>query len=208
MLELREYTKEELAPILNCKPDKACNITRSLDRMGYKYEPNGKKGKNYRILITALPHNTFKELCVTKLGIPAQSDFYILRNLFYYIFCDEELSLTDSALEEKLGTTRQTIRKWIDFFKEKGLLVEHCRDYNYYVAIDKDYIEISREEYLKAWNEYWKVKQQTGGNTDAAFAAIIKTCGGVLAKAPKREENAFYKELIDALVEAIESEEK
>lgn len=208
MLELREYTKEELAPILGCKPDKACNITRSLDRMGYKYEPNKKKGKNYRILITALPHNTFKELCVTKLGIPAQSDFYILRNLFYYIFCDEELSLTDSALEQKLGTTRQTIRKWIDFFIEKELLVEHYREYNYYIAIDKDYIEITREEYLKIWARYWEVKQQAYGNADVAIADMVKNNGGIATKAPKREENGFYSELIDALVEAIESEEK
>jgi len=197
-----------LAPILNCKPDKACNITRSLDRAGYKYEPNGKKGKNYRILITALPHSSFKELCVSRLGIPAQSDFYILRNLFYYIFCDEELSLTDSALEQKLGTTRQTIRKWIDFFKERGLLVEHCREYNYYVAIDKDYIEITREEYLKIWARYWEVKQQACGNADIAIADMVKNNGGIATKAPKREENAFYKELINALVEAIESEEK
>jgi hypothetical protein len=205
MLELRDYTKEELVAIYGT--DKVCNITRSMERAGYKYVTNGKKGKNYRLTITALPHSSFKELCVSRLGIPAQSDFYILRNLFYYIFCDEELSLTDSALEQKLGTTRQTIRKWIDFFIEKGLLVEHGREYSYYVAIDKDCIEISREEYLQAWRKYWEVKQETG-NSDIAFAAMIKVNGGIVSRAPKREENGFYSELIDALVEAIEREER
>lgn len=131
----------------------------------------------------------------------------MLRNLFYYIFCDEELSLTDCALEQKLGTTRQTIRKWINVFQEKGLLIEHCNEYVYYVTIDKDYVEITKEEYLEAWRKYWEVKQETG-NADIAFAAMIKVHGGVVSRAPKREENGFYSELIDALVEAIESEEK
>lgn len=197
------YTRQELIDMFGT--ERLDSIKRSLKRMNIEYESSG-SGKKFTLTVTSAP-NAFKNICVNELGIPAQSDFFILRNLFYYIFCDEELSLTDSALEQKLGTTRQTIRKWIDVFKEKGLLVEHCREYTYYVAIDKDYIEITKEEYLEAWRKYWEVKQQTG-NPDVAFAAMIKMHGGVVSRAPKREENGFYSELIDALVEAIESEEK
>lgn len=199
----RTYARQELIDMFHT--ERLDSIKRSLKRMNIEYETSG-SGKKFTLTVTAAP-DAFKTICVNELGIPAQSDFYILRNLFYYIFCDEELSLTDSALETKLGTTRQTIRKWIEFFKDKGLLVENAGEYSYYVAIDKDYVEITKEEYLTAWNRYWEVKQETG-NPDIAFAAMIQVNGGVVSRAPKREENGFYTELIDALVEAIESEEK
>lgn len=216
MLELREYTKEELVAILKCSTNKTSNITTNLYRMGYRYETNGKKGKNYRIIITALPQSKdkFKRICVDQLGIPAQSDFYILKHFFYYFFCDDDFrKLNDSQMAEVMAAedksvTRQTIGKWKSFLEGKELFYKSATEYTYFVTFaDKTILEITKEEYKAAWNKYWEVKRLTG-NATAAFSEMRKVNGGSVSSAPKIEENGFYSELIDALVEAIESEEK
>lgn len=215
MLELRDYTKEELVAIF--KIDKMSNIRVNLDRMGYKHETNGKKGKNFRLTITALPpaQDRFKRICIDKLGIPAQSDFFILRNFFYYFFCDEDFRrLTDSQMVEVLAAegkmvTRQTISKWKNFLEEKQLIYKSSTEYVYFVTFaDKTTMEITKEEYKLAWDRYWNIKR-LAGNSVVAWSEMRRVHGGAVSRAPKIEENGFYSELIDTLVEAIEeSEEK
>ena len=207
------YTKQELVDMFHT--DKMCNIKRSVESMGYKWDSNNKRGNNFRVTITAITIDKFKEICTNKLGIPAQSDFRILKHFFYQYFCDEEfqqLPITEMERilnEDDKTITRQTIAKWIKLFEEKNLIYKSNMDYTYYVTLTLDdrtsTEEITREEYTRAWKRYWEVKKQFGYKV--AFVEMCKVNGGKVSKKPKILENGFYSELIDALVEAIESED-
>lgn len=211
MLIAGEYTKEELVNEFNTS--RIDSIKRSLTRLGYEYETNGRNGKNLRLTITKAP-NMFKMFCINELGVPAQSDFRILRDFFYYFFCDEEfqqLPVGEMARimeEEKKAVSRQTIAKWIQFFKDKSIIYE-SREYLYFATVVTDIstesLQITKEEYTRAWQRYWTVKRNSG-DAKTAFDEMKKVNGGVVFKKQKIEENGFYSSLIDSLVELLESE--
>lgn len=217
MLELREYTKEEIMSICGFTDKKASNIITRLERMGYRCESNGKKGKNYRLTITAIPGDRFKDFCVSKLGIPAQSDFRILKTFFCKYFCEPEfqqLPFEDMERElEKEGKNlnRQIISKWVKFFIKKGWVNESNADYTYYCTVRTaegvSAIPITKEEYTAAWKRFGEVMRETKFH-QLAWEEMRRVNGGTSYRKKKIEENGFYSELIDALVEAIESEEK
>ena len=213
MLELREYTKEEIMSICGFTTNKASNIKTNLERMGYQFTTNDKKGKNYRITITAIPQDRFKDLCVSKLGIPAQSDFRILKTFFYRFFCDDEFQqLPFEEMERELEQlNRQIISKWANYFISKGWVNESTAEYTYYCTVKTaegvSAIPITKEEYAAAWKRHGEVMRETKFR-QLAWEEMRRVNGGVSYKKKKIEENGFYSELIDALVEAIESEEK
>lgn len=217
MLELREYTKEEIMSICGFTDKKASNIITRLERMGYRCESNGKKGKNYRLTITAIPQDRFKDLCVSKLGIPAQSDFRILKTFFYRFFCDDEFQqLPFEEMERELEKdgkqlNRHIISKWANYFISKGWVNESTAEYSYYCTVKTaegvSAMTITKEEYIAAWKRFGEVMKETKFR-QLAWEEMRRVNGGVSYKKKKIEENGFYSELIDALVEAIESEEK
>ena len=212
MLKMATYTKDDLVKEFNT--DKMCNITRSLTTMGYEFETNGKRGKNYRLTITKAP-NMFKVFCTSELGIPAQSDFRLLRNFFYYFFCDEEFQqlpieeMVRIMESEGKKVSRQTISKWIQFLKNKDIITEG-QEYLYFTTVKTDIstesLRITREEYLAAWKAYWDVINN-GGMYHEALNAMYKVNGGATFKKPIIEENGFYSDLIDSLVELLDEEE-
>lgn len=207
MLEKREYTKEELTNIFGT--DKTCNITRKIESLGYKYETNKKKGKNYRLIITATPENSFKEMCIKELGITAQTDFRVFGEFFYLFFGDEEfqqLPYVDMEKEMKkcgISITRQTIAKWVDRFKQKDLINE-SNEYIYYSSSKTlGTIEITKEEYLNAWKTYWFYRYQ-GYEYNFCYCEMCNKIGGAPIKKAKIEENGFYTMLINKLFEELE----
>lgn len=212
MLKMATYTKEDL--INEFHTDRMDSIKRSLDRLGYKYETNKKNGKNLRLTITKLP-NMFKVFCISELGIPAQSDFRLLRNFFYYFFCDEEFQqlpieeMVRIMESEGKKVSRQTISKWIQFLKNKNIINE-SQEYLYFTTVKTDIstesLRITREEYLAAWKAYWDIINN-GGMYNEALNAMYKVNGGATFKKPIIEENGFYSDLIDSLVELLDEEE-
>lgn len=211
MLKIATYTKQELVDIFHTT--KMCNITRSLDSMGYEYVTNGRKGDNYRLTITKTPNN-FKTFCINELGIPERSNFRILKEFFYLFFCDEEfqqMPITEMVRilkSEGEEVSRQTIAKWIQFLRDKNIIFEG-NEFNYFAtvvtAVSTETFIITQEEYLKAWKVYWDTRRE-GGSSEEAFRAMRSVNGGAVFKKPKVLESAFYTELIDALVETIEKE--
>lgn len=211
MLKKTTYTKQELVDIFHSS--KMCNITRTLDSLGYEYKTNGRKGDNYRLTITKTP-DAFKAFCVEELGIPQQSDFRLLKNFFYYFFCDEDFAQLPITEMERilksdgLAPSRQTLTKWIQFLKEKNI-IHKSNEYNYFATVSSEIstesVQISKELYLKAWEAYWSTKRK-GGSYEEACAALIKVNGGRISKKPKIEVNGFYSKLIDTLVETLEME--
>lgn len=208
MLKITTYSRQDLMEIFNT--DRIDSIKRSLTRLGYGYYTEG-RAADLKITITQIP-DAFKMYCINELGIPPQSDFLLLRNFFYYFFCDEEFALlsankmAEKMKEEGKPICRQTINKWIDFLQKKGLLhVSKC-DYVYCVSFStgvREYTEeITKEQYLAAWAIYWNIRNK-GGTYEEAFKAMCALHGGTVYKKPKIDQNAFYKQKIDNLIDII-----
>lgn len=209
MLKITTYTKQDLIELFNT--DRLDNIKRSLNRLGYEYTTNGKRGNDLKLTITKTP-DAFKMFCINELGVSAQSDFTLLRNFFYYFFCDEEFQqlpatqMANIMQNDNKYICRQTVVKWIEFLRNKGII--QIDNYNavYYVSftVGKNvYIEeITKEKYLEAWHKYWNVKK-SGGSYEQARASMCKVNGGVVFKKPRIEENGFYNELIANLIDVI-----
>lgn len=213
MLKITTYTKQELVDLFHTT--KVCNITRSLDTMGYKYRTNGRKGENYRLTILELPADAFKIFCMDELGFSANTDFRTLKRFLYFFFCDEDFQQLPIGEMERLMQkenayiTRQTIAKWIQFLKEKNIINESDSEYNYFATvvteISTESLSITKELYLKAWRAYWNVRK-TGGCHEEAFRAMHSVNGGAVFKKRMVEPNGFYSKLIDALVKTINQE--
>ena len=191
--------------------DRLDSIKRSLERLGYEFTTNGKRGNNFRLTITKTP-DAFKMFCINELGISAQSDFTILRNFFYYFFCDEEFQQLPVVEMERVmsregkGTTRQTISKWIKFLESKDIIYINKDECIYYVSFtigDQAYVEeIEQKQYREAWRRYWNIRK-AGGEWAQAYNAMCKVNGGTVFKKPLIEENAFYTSLTDDLISVL-----
>lgn len=218
MLKITTYTRQDLESIFNT--DRLDSIKRSLERLGYEFTTNGKRGNNLRLTITKTP-DAFKMFCINELGISAQADFNILRNFFYYFFCDEEFQQLPVGEMERVmsrdgkGVSRQTISKWIKFLRNKGIIYINEAECLYYVSFtigDETTVEeITQEQYKLAWRKYWNVRN-AGGEWAQAYNAMCKVNGGTVFKKPLIEENVFHTDLIDDLIavllDSLEKERK
>lgn len=212
MLELKRYSKAEIAAILNTHSKQG--ITRKLDRYGITYTAAG-WGDNLVITITAIP-DLFKVFCITELGFPAQCDFYKLRNFFFYFFADDDTfrSMPDEVIETLLTekgkrVSRQTIAGWKNRLNQLGIIHLSQWEYIYYFAFKKHQRICEHAEYAKAWSEYWK-NIKKGMPSFNAIEIMRFDYGGVARKQPLAEISAFYSETImflqDLIYESIETE--
>lgn len=208
MLKITTYTKKDLVELFNT--DRLDSIERSLKRLGYEYTKRG-RGDKLELTITKTP-NAFKMFCINELGVSPQTDFTLLRNFFYYFFCDEEFQqlpigqMVEAMEQDGKTICRQTISKWIQFLEKQGIISIDNANCLYYVSFtigEKHFVEeISREDYSKAWRKYWKIRKN-GGTYAEAFNAMCQVNGGTIFKKPAIEENAFYNELICDLIDVL-----
>ena len=208
MIELRTYTKAEMAEILHTPTRQG--ITRKLDGYNISYICSG-RGEDLKITITAIA-NPFKVFCITELGIPAQSDFPKLRNLFYYLFCCEgfaELPLIEMAerlKEDGKSVSRETIGKWLRYLEHIDYIAfdkADCTCYAISPAPDgkKLHREISKQQYNTGWKIYFESVPEEG--TRSAYRRMYNYIGGHPYKKAKMMPNAFYIPQINQLIELI-----
>ena len=160
--------------------------------------------------------SAFKMFCVNELDIPAQSDFEILKNFFYYFFCDDEFQqLPVAEMERRMKAdgkpiTRQTIQKWIKYLDNKDIINVNG-DFIYYVTFkidDKFHTEeIPKERYNEAWKRYW-AKRKEGCQWHECYNAMCRVNGGKVFKKRIVENNAFYGDLLDNLIDILIKEIK
>ena len=81
MLELKNYTKEQIRELFNIRSTKTSNITDILNKAGYKYITSG-RGENYRITITDLPGESIMDFAKKYLGISARSKDQLIHFLY------------------------------------------------------------------------------------------------------------------------------
>ena len=205
MLELKKYTKAEIAAILNTRNKQG--ITRKLDRYGITYIAEG-RGDGLTITITAIP-NRFKVFCITELGFPAQCDFQKLRNFFFYFFADGDTfrSFPDEVMETLLSergkrVSRQTIAGWKRRLDRLEIIHLSQSEYIYYFAFKKHQRMCEHTEYVKAWGEYWDNKR-AGMPTYDAIEIMRFDYGGVARKQPLAQINGIHANTIHTLQDLI-----
>lgn len=205
MIELREYSRFEMAAIL--KTNNKQNMTRKLERWGITYTTKG-RGSKLKFTITDIA-DPFKVYCITELGLPAGTDFRLFRDFCYYFFNDEEfMAMPDEVKEHRLDAnskhiSRQTIANYTAKLAERNLITRHSGEYIYYFAYRNTQRITDREEYLEAWHDYWK-------DIDAGCFSIEAIChmrakyGGVARKQEKPLVNAIYLNEISTICDLIQ----
>ena len=78
------------------------------------------------------------------------------------------------------------------------MIERNTNDYIYYFALKQEQRIVEREEYLRAWHEYWNDIDNGFSSVDA-IRRMQKNYGGVARKQAKPEINGIYTEQIEYL---------
>ncbi len=209
MLELRTYTRQELIELF--ETERIDSIKNKLNRQGYTYATSG-RGQDYTLTITALPPR-FRNYCIDVLGFAPQTDFERLKHFLYMFFFDKEfqqlpLTTMSHLLNETIYVSRQTLGNWINKLIDKGIIHKSNVEFNYF-AFGKDQegndvtLPITKEIYVKAWNEYWK------GN-EYSYCEALSRMRTVVTGTPHKYgvicENAFYLDTVNELKDILRKE--
>ena len=86
MLDLRQYTRQELIDLFKTK--RLDSIKDKIKRYGYKYTTDG-RGDSFTLTITELPPR-FRNFCIDELHFAPQTDFLKLKKFLYRFMFDED----------------------------------------------------------------------------------------------------------------------
>lgn len=206
MLEVgKVYTKPELSRIFGTKAKQGLN--RKMTGYGITFAVSGRGEKSvYEIQKIQEP---FKVFAITELGFDANTDFRKLRNFYFYYFNDEEfMAMPDEVKESRLrkedkDISRQTIAKYTEKLRGHDLIDRFGNGFIYYFAYKGEQRIVQREEYSKAWREYW-ANRNDGMDWYDAIYNMIATYGGVARKQPIPQINGIYKEEIEYMLSLIQ----
>ncbi len=207
MLEVRKYAKSELSAILGTNDKQG--IDRKLQGYDVEFTSNG-RGEN-RVYNIEKINNPFKVFCITELGVHANADFEKLRNLFYYLLCDEEFAELpmvemEKVMAKNVSSSRQTISKWTSYLQKINYInIDKLNGICYAITKNSDgqkiYTKIEREVYNKAWTVYMEEKKK--GNTKIAYQKAVEIAGGHPFKRPKISQNACLQKEIEQLIDMV-----
>lgn len=171
MLDLKEYTKEELAKELKVSI-RTDIITRKLAQQGYSFQTSG-RGQTYRILITAKPQQGLKEFFKEYFDIDIRFEERTahLLKLILSPFGNDLLKTTPQTISHFTYINKHLVKEYVDRFIEVGFLKVNEFEETYY-ATKRDYGEIenngdylfyyemrllTQEEYLKAYQAFYEI---------------------------------------------------
>lgn len=171
MLELKEYTKEEVAKELKVSI-RTDIITRKLAQQGYSFQTSG-RGQTYRILITAKPQQGLKEFFKEYFDIDIRFEERTahLLKLILSPFGNDLLKTTPQTISHFTYINKHLVKEYVDRFIEVGFLKVNEFEETYY-ATKRDYGEIenngdylfyyemrllTQEEYLKAYQAFYEI---------------------------------------------------
>lgn len=193
MIEIRTYTYDEMSAILGTRSNQG--IKRKLDKYEIECNISGRGCyMKYDIISIAKP---FTVCCITELGMPAQTDFYKFRNFLYYFMNDDEFRwLPDEIIESRMHEkdrpiSRQTITKYKRRLEKQEIISISGEPYVYYFARKGNLRKTEKEEYRRAWAEYWE-NRNNGMFASEAIHIMYYNYGGVARKQSIAQLNAFY----------------
>lgn len=206
MLEINHsYTKPELTKMLGTKSKQG--IDRKLQRYGVIFDVCG-RGENavYTIKYMADP---FKVYAVTELGCAANTNFTKMRNVYYHFFSDEVfMAMPDEVKEVRLaqigeGVSRQAIAGYIRKLEQRDMISWRTDRFIYYFAIRQEQRIVEKEEYLEAWQEYWRDRAFGLDSADAIFR-MYRKYGGVARKQSIPAISGIYNKEIEYMLTLIQ----
>lgn len=207
MLKIATYTKQELVEIFNT--NRMDSIKRSLQRLGFEFTTKG-RDSNYTITITSAP-SAFKLFAIEELKFDKRTYFDGLELYLQLFFLDEDfrtlpvsqqVNVMKAAHNEEI--TRQTIANWRKKIIEIGLVHEDSEDCRYYSVKSGDApFELTKEEYKRYWGNFYKVLSSTGSAAEA-WNNMFYEAGGKCCKVNNYQENGFYNETIDTLIQILQ----
>lgn len=205
MLELKRYTKCELANVLGGSDSRQA-LKNKLARYKVDYDIEG-RGNHVTFTIKKI-NDPFKLYCALDLGLNGQCNFSVLKYFYYYYLCDDSfVRLTAEQKEEYMkerdrNVSRQTLRKWERWLERKGWMLLQSDECVYYFSKAGKHREATKEEYSEAWQYYWQRRNQ-GEVSWVIMLEITEKYGGVPRKHYLPIQNAFYAEEINKFVEII-----
>lgn len=208
MLELmKSYTKTEMTAMFGTRSMQG--LQRKIERSGVSFDVVG-RGETAIFKITNI-ENSFKLYCITELNFDGHTDFYKLRNYYYYFFNDIEFRAMPNEVQETRMrmvhkyVSRQTIANYLRKLSEKNFIDLYSLNYVYYFAFKDKQRIVEKEEYSKAWRNYWN----DISNGYSSFEAICKmrnTFGGIARKQQIPEINGIYNKEIELLCNLIQDD--
>lgn len=201
MLEIRDYTKNELSELLGTKDKQG--IDRKLQGYGVEFTSDG-RGENriYTIKNILFP---FKVFSITELGFNANTDFIKLRNFYNHFFNDEVfMTMPDEVKEtmtkqEGYHLSRQTIATYTRRLETNNMIHRNTTEFMYYFAYKRKQRFVERAEYTQAWREYWKDIERNMYSYEA-ISNMIENYGGVARKQAVPERNILLNDKIEYML--------
>ncbi len=208
MLELmKSYTKPEMTAMFGTRDMQG--LQRKVERNGVSFDVVG-RGESAIFTITNI-ENPFKIYCITELGFDGHTDFYKLRNYYYYYFNDIEFRAMPNEVQENRmrlvhkDVSRQTIAGYLQKLYRKNFIELNTDDYVYYFAFKNRQRIVEKEEYLAAWHEYWKNIREGHSNYEAIYN-MRNNFDGVARKQAIPEINGIYNQEIEFLRSLIQED--
>ena len=201
MLEIRDYTKNEISELLGTKDKQG--IDRKLQGYGVEFTSDG-RGENriYTIKNILFP---FKVFSITELGFNANTDFIKLRNFYNHFFNDEVfMTMPDEVKEtmtkqEGYHLSRQTIATYTRRLETNNMIHRNTTEFMYYFAYKREQRFVERAEYTQAWREYWKDIERNMYSYEA-ISNMIENYGGVARKQAVPERNILLNDKIEYML--------
>lgn len=201
----RTYTKPELAEMFGTRDMQG--LQRKFDRYGVAFSVEG-RGEGATFTITNI-ENPFKIYCITELGFNAQTDFYKLRNYYYYFFNDAEFRSMPAEVQEARmrlvhrDVSRQTIASYLQKLDDKNFIELNTNNFIYYFAYKNTQRIVERDEYTGAWHGYWE-DIKNGYSSFHAINNMRNNYGGVARKQAIPEINGIHNNEIEFLCNLIQ----
>ena len=205
MLEVKNYTKTEMANILGTNTRQG--IKRKLERNGVSYRISG-RGEDIVFAIIEI-QNEFKVFCITDLNFDASTDFRKLQHFMYLYFNDDTFrNMPDERKaiwidETKTHISRQTIASYTQKLEQENMILRKSGNYIYYFALKENQRIVDKEEYNQAWKEYW-LNREAGMDSYEAISIMIADYDGVARKQAVPEINGIYNKEIDYMLSLIQ----
>lgn len=184
-------------------------LQRKMERYGVVFDVFG-RGETATFTITNI-ENPFKIYCITELGFDGHTDFYKLRNYYYYYFNDIEFrSMPNEVQETRMrlvheDISRQTIATYLRKLIHNNFICLNSNEFVYYFAYKDKQRIVEREEYISAWREYWN-DIDNGYDSFTAIYNMRSKFGGVARKQEIPVINGIYNKEIELLCNLIQKD--
>ncbi len=204
MLELRDYTKNEISGILGTRDKQG--IDRKLQRYGVDFTSTG-RGEN-RVYTIKNIHFPFKVFCITEMGFEANCDFDKVKNFYNHFFNDEHFMTMPDEVKERMTKqegyhlSRQTIATYTRRLVLNNMIHKDTTNFIYYFAYKKRQRLVERTEYTQAWREYWNDIHNDLYSSQARWN-MIANYGGMARKQAIPEINVVMNDKIEYMLSLI-----